>query len=173
MCVYIYIHTHIYIYPSLIYITWIYICMCVCVYIYIYIYTHTYHRSLKRWGGDRNEQKDYVKKWWLETSQIWREIWLSRWLKLLGPKQTQFKEDFTETHYNKTTKNQKIENFESSKEKETACTREPPQGYWWVSLQKPCRQGESGLRDLENWKKKLPTKHILSGKSKNSKINLR
>lgn len=39
------------------------------------------------------------------------ERWLSRQLKLLGPKQTQSKEDFTETHYNKTSKNQKNREF--------------------------------------------------------------
>ena len=101
VCIYIYIY---------IYRTWIYVYVYICIQV-IYIYIYTYHRSLKRWGGDRNEQKDYVKKWWLETSQIWREIWLSRWLKLLGPKQIQSKEDFTETHYKKSTKNQKNREF--------------------------------------------------------------
>lgn len=55
----------------------------------------------------RRKGRKLFKEIMLRMSQIWIEIWLFKFMKLIGTKQTQLKDIFFNTYYNKTIKNQR------------------------------------------------------------------
>ena len=98
---------------------------------------------------------------WLNISQIWEEIWTSKYMKFLDPIQIQPKENFTETHGTNTVKNQRPKRILKS----SKGNKQKPK--WThkalsISLNRNLAGQESLMIYSKCWKKKiLPIKSTL------------